>query len=567
MKSISLPLPVTILICILVTTGAFGQTERWIHTYDGPGHMNDTPPCTIVGDDGNIYCAGYGIGDGTGYDIVLLSLDPAGQQRWVYRYDSEAHEGANAVVHGPDGHLYIAGQSAGPPSTTHDLIVICLDTDGAEQWVYRYDGPGHTEDGAMDIHAGADGNLYIAGYSGGVGTGYDAVVISLQPDGSQRWVYRHDGEMHGIDRAYCVTSGQNDMIYAGGYSTDISATEQLLVLALDTGGNEKWIYRGGNSYTYQNAAYALAIDPAGDLLVSGTCGTHDFTVIKLYWKTGAPFWQYTWPTPTRNQNRANAILCGDDGNVYVAGSVEAMFTMNDFVVLSLDGDGNQRWVYRHDGVGHLWDEAWSLTLGPGDMLYAAGYCRSAESTDALVVSLDDNGGLNWSRLISGPTALSNDGAESVVSGELGHIYVGGFIEQDHGRDLAVIKIDTDNTISSEITCHPIAGILPFDATVSVGVSNLSKDHVRTASARVDLTLAGGQVYSRWRTGYTNIQPEASFNALITISIPQDAMTVGQNRFRLVVEDTTHAPYNQPPYPTAGDTDTDLCTITGSLPGE
>jgi hypothetical protein len=42
--------------------------------------------------------------------------------------------------------------------------------------------------------------------------------------------------------------------------------------------------------------------------------------------------------------------------------------------------------------------------------------------------------------------------------------------------------------------------------------------------------------------------------------------VGLNEFRLFAADVTPAPYNQPPYPPAGDTDTDGCTITVAASG-
>jgi hypothetical protein len=41
--------------------------------------------------------------------------------------------------------------------------------------------------------------------------------------------------------------------------------------------------------------------------------------------------------------------------------------------------------------------------------------------------------------------------------------------------------------------------------------------------------------------------------------------IGCNVARLVVEDVTPSPWNQPPYPPAGDTDTDACTVTGIAP--
>jgi hypothetical protein len=131
--------------------------------------------------------------------------------------------------------------------------------------------------------------------------------------------------------------------------------------------------------------------------------------------------------------------------------------------------------------------------------------------------------------------------------------------------MAVIKLDTDNTMSAEITAVPTAGTLPLDANLSVDVTNCYDGQVRTASVRIDLTLAGGAFHSGWRSGYTNIQPGATYSATIPVHLPLTAPMVGDNLFHLVVEDTTPSPYNQPPYPPAGDTDTDRCTVTGIAP--
>ncbi len=49
------------------------------------------------------------------------------------------------------------------------------------------------------------------------------------------------------------------------------------------------------------------------------------------------------------------------------------------------------------------------------------------------------------------------------------------------------------------------------------------------------------------------------------NIPAMASVIGNNVFTLAAEDVTPAPYNQPPYPPAGDTDTAFCTVTGIAP--
>ncbi len=49
------------------------------------------------------------------------------------------------------------------------------------------------------------------------------------------------------------------------------------------------------------------------------------------------------------------------------------------------------------------------------------------------------------------------------------------------------------------------------------------------------------------------------------NLPVLGSLVGINQFQLVAVDVTPAPYNQPPYPSAGDNATASCTVTVSAP--
>ncbi len=50
-----------------------------------------------------------------------------------------------------------------------------------------------------------------------------------------------------------------------------------------------------------------------------------------------------------------------------------------------------------------------------------------------------------------------------------------------------------------------------------------------------------------------------------IIIPGLGSVLGDNTFSLVAEDVTPAPYNQPPYAPAGDTDSAQCVVTAAAP--
>jgi len=100
-------------------------------------------------------------------------------------------------------------------------------------------------------------------------------------------------------------------------------------------------------------------------------------------------------------------------------------------------------------------------------------------------------------------------------------------------------------VSAEMTCLPSSGTIPFDVTFEVTMSN-------------------GQHYANYRQGYTNMGPESVkvFSWIQNLALSSQ---VGVNTATLFVEDVTPAPYNQPPYSPAGETDTASCTVTGSAP--
>ena len=119
-------------------------------------------------------------------------------------------------------------------------------------------------------------------------------------------------------------------------------------------------------------------------------------------------------------------------------------------------------------------------------------------------------------------------------------------------------------VSSNLTCTPDTGTLPFTTQVCVSMSNVIDFH-RTFAGRMNLTLASGTYFSNWRVGYTNMSPYENYVTCWYQQLPALGSLLGDNLLELKVQDVTAAPYNQPPYPPAGDTDSSSCTVTGLAP--
>jgi len=138
-------------------------------------------------------------------------------------------------------------------------------------------------------------------------------------------------------------------------------------------------------------------------------------------------------------------------------------------------------------------------------------------------------------------------------------------QEDADNDGIGDACDIAGTVAASIDGQPDSGTLPFATTMSVALTNQYGGQSRRIAGRIDLDLAGGQQYGSWRAGWSNIGPSGSYTASWVQNIPALGSLVGVNTFTVVAEDVTPAPYNQPPYPAAGDQAVDACTVTGTLP--
>jgi len=136
---------------------------------------------------------------------------------------------------------------------------------------------------------------------------------------------------------------------------------------------------------------------------------------------------------------------------------------------------------------------------------------------------------------------------------------------NRGLDEAVVLLNRDKTLSAQMDCTPSSGTLPFTTQMSVSLTNVYPEQVRRLSARINIDLAGGGSIGNWRAGWTNLNPGESLNTVWGQNLPAIGSLVGTSAFTLEAQDVTIAPFNQPPYPMAGDTASDVCAIQGFAP--
>ncbi|MGB3478449.1 MAG: hypothetical protein WBB67_04750 [bacterium] len=438
---------VIVSVCVL----SFAQVERWVYQFDGGVNGNDEAKAIIQGTDGNIYATGYGHIMGNGSDVVVVSLTPAGGERWVYTYNGpgDSMDVALGVACDQDGNLYIAGSSY---NNNNDLLIVSLTSDGVERWVYQYNGTGNGDDIANSIAVGLDGNVYAAGVSYGTGTGDDFVIVSVDTAGNERWVYRYDwASWH--DGANVLTCGADDNIYVGGYSYMWVCTQVFTVICVDTVGSEKWIFRTQGTGVVDEAVQSIVYGLDGNIYAAGYSSLLDFTVVSLD-TAGTRRWEYVKGQAGFN-DRALDVAYGSDGNIYSVGFLESNGTGYDFTVISLSNASDSNWIYQYNGSGSGNDVAHAIVYGEDAHIYAAGSnLDSITGDDFTVIRLDTTGAEKWVYRFSG----SGDGSDiafSITYGLDHNLYIAGYsYDSTTALDFTVISLDTTTSHIEEDKATP-----------------------------------------------------------------------------------------------------------------
>jgi len=233
---------------------------------------------------------------------------------------------------------------------------------------------------------------------------------------------------------------------------------------------------------------------------------------------------------------------GVSGSNSVAAAAGKIYHVaDDGTVTAFDQDtGNPAWV-RDITADLIWDDP----VVAGEALYVP-------DSEAMLHCIDIHTG------------------DPIWSGQVGDVYLAApaisdgrlYITDYFGR---LCCYGTPDTSDAGLTCLPDSGTLPFTSVFTVSVTNQYTEQTRRFDYAIKVTLASGQSYTNWRRGYHNVARGETYTRAWTQSIPAYGTLVGVNVFDLAVLDITPEPYNQPPYPPAGDTATDSCSITATLP--
>ena len=467
-------------VLILLLLGLIGLAyaqhpdTAWVRTYNGPGNYCDYAYAIALRSD-TVYVTGASatIADWPySFDYATVKYLPNGDTAWVRRYNGTGNDvdEAKAIAVDGAGNVYVTGRSmglSGPEWCREDYLTIKYNSDGVEQWVSRYDGPGNGSDYAKAIALRSD-TVYVTGQSSGSGTSGDYATIKYLPNGDTAWLRRYDGPANSGDQANAIAVDGAGNVYVTGqsdndpdpYIYNIDYATVKYTPAGDTtvvaGG---WVQRYNGPGNEDDYANAIAVDGAGNVYVTGNSGdgsgryTQDYATIK-YNSTGDTAvanggWVRRYNGPENDNDAAWAIALRSD-TVYVTGNSYSPIsnTSDDYATIKYLPNGDTAWVRTYNGpVGWGWEYPSAIAVDGTGNVYVTGRCfGSGYSDDYATVKYNSAGVQQWDARYNGPTN-GEDQATAIAVDGAGNVYVTGHSatseEYPYNFDYTTIKYSTN----------------------------------------------------------------------------------------------------------------------------
>jgi uncharacterized delta-60 repeat protein len=404
--------------------------EAWVIRYDGPQHSADSANDLAIDALGNVYVTGGSSVSGGPPDYVTIKYNSAGEQQWIADFSGGNNTAnfANAIALDDSGNVYVTGIGWGYGDDS-DYATVKYNSSGEQQWVARYDGPGHNLDTAMAIAVDPSGNVYVTGRSTGSDASYDCATVKYSPSGQEAWVARYNGPGNGYDEGRAIAVDGSGNVYVTGPSAGAGGDLDYFTIKYDSSGSVQWIARYNGPGNENDFAYALVLDSSGDIYVTGTSagagGNLDYATIK-YNLAGQQQWIARYNGPGNDSDGAYAIALDGSGNVIVTGgSVGTTYPDYDYATIKYNSAGQQQWVARYDGPAHDRDEAPHMAVDGSGNVYVTGYSTGLGTDyDYATIKYSPSGEEEWVARYNAPADFG-DVAYGVAVDNSGNVYVTG----------------------------------------------------------------------------------------------------------------------------------------------
>ena len=440
-------------------------TLAWSSYFDNTPQLADFN--AMIGRDstGAVYVGGTSNSDPetTDTDIVLFKNDANGNRVWSRSFNGpgDYRDALRDMVVDAAGNIYLAGytyttNAENPALNSYDYLLLKYNSAGDLVWTKFYGGNPGYDDFARSLKVDPAGNVYVAGYSWGIGTYANYATVKYDANGNQVWAKRFAGGNGEILNEVEVDASGN--VYVTGYSNRTAAggSEDIVTIKYNAAGEQQWLNRYNSTTDDSDEGYGLEITAAGDVLVIGE--TYDFEVSttfihKINGSEGTTVWTHdVGEVQGGQQVYPEAMRLDADGNIILTGMLydELSYNVDTFVV-KMNAEATRTWSRVYDGpADEDYDGDPKVIVGPDRSIYLVVTSEGFFNPDIQVIKYEADGTEAWTYRFGNPfyeydyvmDYSVDTGQRAVLLDAQGNVYVAGesYIPEQ-STDLVVFKLE------------------------------------------------------------------------------------------------------------------------------
>ncbi|HEY3251758.1 MAG TPA: SBBP repeat-containing protein [Ignavibacteria bacterium] len=309
---------------------------QWVKIYHHPGSVSNKPKGLKADGAGNIYLTGFTCQSQA--DFLTIKYDQNGTLLWADTYSGIINNSIDescGIFISESGNIYITGGSSGNPQNlgSLDFATIKYSSNGARQWIARYDGEVNKNDVPANLVVDSQENVYVAGKSqiDPLNSNYEYIVIKYNGGGTTEWTdhYRNSSS----SEAMALTVDDQNNIYVTGNTTHSSQSTDFITVKYNPAGERLWLSYFNNMYNNWDIPEAIAVDNQYNVYVTGRGGGFswlypDYNTVK-YSSAGIQLWSMNY-NAVRGDSPVD-IVVDNNYNVYVTG----WSTLNEQDILTI----------------------------------------------------------------------------------------------------------------------------------------------------------------------------------------------------------------------------------------
>ena len=417
----------------------------WTNYFGSKVNRQDGAKAVVTDAQGNIFVTGHSDDGMTGSDYATVAFHSSGTPLWTNRYHHLYQDQPIALALGFATNVYVTGTSSGE-TTDKDFATVAYGTNGTALWTNRFSGPGNNPDEPAAIAVGSNGSVYVTGYSAQNGTWVYATV-AYGSTGIPLWTNLHDGSAHIYASPTAVAVAPNGNVVVTGASYESGLGSGITTITYSAAGLPVWTncYEGPS---YDDQGNALAIDTNGNIYVTGysySDNGKDFLTL-AYNPAGTPLWTNRYRASVFYDNIATAIALDPNGNVIVTGtSIADSNTREDFATIAYSSSGLPLWTNRYYEPNRVFETPYSLAVDNDGLVYVTGTSFKDNGGDVITLAYSRTGVPLWTNRYDGPA----NGYDQVWTKQSLALLPGGVVvaidvesdltRQGGGHDFALVK--------------------------------------------------------------------------------------------------------------------------------